>query len=119
MSIERVTIAPGLEVSRIWKGGWHLAGGHGDVAEENAIDDMAAFVEAGITTLDTADIYTGVEALIGAFRRRYPELAERIEINHVATDRMVFAQGAVRAAAWLQSQPAGWYGMREVLGLDG
>jgi len=84
MSIERVTIAPGLEVSRIWKGGWHLAGGHGDVAEADAIDDMAAFVEAGITTLDTADIYTGVEDLIGAFRRRYPELAARIEINDKA-----------------------------------
>ena len=69
MSIERVTIAPGPEVSRIWKGGWHLAGGHGDVAEESAVEDMRAFVEAGITTFDAADIYTGVDDLIGAFRR--------------------------------------------------
>ena len=34
---------------------------------EAALDDMQAFVEAGITTFDCADIYTGVESLIGDF----------------------------------------------------
>jgi aryl-alcohol dehydrogenase-like predicted oxidoreductase len=42
---------------------------------------MAAFVEAGITTFDCADIYTGVEELIGEFRRAYPELAARVQVN--------------------------------------
>ena len=42
---------------------------------------MAAFVEAGITTFDCADIYTGVEALIGAFRARYPELAADVQVH--------------------------------------
>lgn len=42
---------------------------------------------------------------------------ERIEITHKATDRMTFARGAVRAAVWLSSQPAGLYDMRNVLGL--
>jgi aryl-alcohol dehydrogenase-like predicted oxidoreductase len=84
MSVERTTIAPGLEMSRIWKGGWHLAGGHGHVDEDVALEDMRAFAEAGITTFDVADIYTGVEQLVGAFRRRYPSLAERIEINDKA-----------------------------------
>src|SRR5262249_31849009 len=69
MSIERTTIAPGLGVSRIWKGGWHLSGGHGAVDRAAAIEDMRAFAEAGITTFDVADIYTGVEELIGLFRR--------------------------------------------------
>jgi aryl-alcohol dehydrogenase-like predicted oxidoreductase len=42
---------------------------------------MAAFVEAGITTFDCADIYTGVEELIGRFRVRYPSLAPRVQIH--------------------------------------
>ena len=32
---------------------------------ERAIEAMHAFVEAGVTTFDCADIYTGVESLIG------------------------------------------------------
>lgn len=81
MSIERATLAPGYEISRIIKGGWHLAGGHGEIQRHAAIDDMAAFVDAGITTFDCADIYTGVEALIGEFRTAYPELASRLRIH--------------------------------------
>ena len=37
---------------------------------ERAIEDMIAFYDAGITTFDCADIYTGVEDMIGAFRSR-------------------------------------------------
>ena len=66
-----VEIAPGFRISRIIKGGWQLAGGHGAVDRALAIDDMIAFAEAGVTTFDCADIYTGVEALIGEFRRTY------------------------------------------------
>jgi len=69
MNIPRIEIAPGYHVSRILKGGWQLAGGHGSVDEAAALDDMARFVDAGITTFDCADIYTGVEALIGRFLR--------------------------------------------------
>jgi len=42
---------------------------------------------------------------------------ERIEISHKASSRMTFARGAVRAASWLDGQPAGLYGMDDVLGL--
>lgn len=42
---------------------------------------------------------------------------ERVEIRHVATSRMNFANGAVRAAVWLGDKPAGRYDMRDVLGL--
>jgi 4-hydroxy-tetrahydrodipicolinate reductase len=42
---------------------------------------------------------------------------ERVEIRHVATSRMNFANGAVRAAAWLKTRSAGLYDMRDVLGL--
>ena len=65
MSIPRIEIAPGYSVSRLLKGGWQLAGGHGSVDRTTALADMARFVDAGITTFDCADIYTGVEELIG------------------------------------------------------
>jgi 4-hydroxy-tetrahydrodipicolinate reductase len=44
--------------------------------------------------------------------------AERIEITHRATDRKIFANGAIRAAKWLNEQPAGLYDMNDVLGLN-
>ena len=54
-------------ISRIIKGGWQLAGDHGLVEPDRVVQDMLAFVDAGITTFDCADIYKGVEELIGAF----------------------------------------------------
>lgn len=63
----RIELQPGYSISRVIKGGWQLAGGHGPVDEKQAIRDMWTFVEAGITTFDCADIYTGVEELIGKF----------------------------------------------------
>jgi aryl-alcohol dehydrogenase-like predicted oxidoreductase len=69
--MERIELRPGYSISRVIKGGWHLAGGHGRIDENQAIEDMRSFVEAGITTFDCADIYTGVEELIGKFIKRY------------------------------------------------
>jgi aryl-alcohol dehydrogenase-like predicted oxidoreductase len=79
--IPSVFLAEGYRISRIIKGGWHLAGDHGPIDPERAQRDMASFVEAGITTFDCADIYTGVESLIGAFRKSYPALAERVRVH--------------------------------------
>jgi len=42
---------------------------------------------------------------------------ERIELTHKATDRALFAQGAVRAALWTEGRAPGLYTMRHVLGL--
>lgn len=71
--MERTEIRPGYTISKVIKGGWHLAGGHGTIEETKALDDMHQFVEAGITTFDCADIYTGVEELIGKFRKKYQD----------------------------------------------
>ena len=67
--IERTTLAPGHEISRLIRGGWQLAGDHGPVERDRLNDGFLAFFDAGITTLDCADIYTGVEEMIGDFRR--------------------------------------------------
>lgn len=79
--IPRLALASDYSVSRLIKGGWHLAGGHGAIDPAQATRDMAEFVDAGVTTFDCADIYTGVEELIGRFRREYPEHAKRIRVH--------------------------------------
>ena len=61
-------IAPGYTISRVIRGGWQLAGGHGAIDRAMAIEDLTAAFDAGIFTYDSADIYTGVEVLYGAFR---------------------------------------------------
>lgn len=42
---------------------------------------------------------------------------EQLELTHRATDRALFARGALRAAGWLAGKPPGLYSLREVLGL--
>jgi 4-hydroxy-tetrahydrodipicolinate reductase len=41
--------------------------------------------------------------------------SERLELKHVASNRKVFADGALKAAQWLVSQPAGLYTMHDLL----
>lgn len=69
--MERIDIAPGFSISRIIKGGWQLSSGHSQSTGTDPVNDMFAFADAGVTSFDCADIYTGVEELIGRF------LAER------------------------------------------
>ncbi len=83
---ESHSLRPGYEISRVIRGGWQLAGGHGAVDRQQAADDLAAFADAGITTFDCADIYTGVEEIIGAFRTLYrktrgAEALKRIKVH--------------------------------------
>ena len=77
------TIAPGYVIPPIIKGGWQLAGGHGPIDDAQALADMRAFAAAGITAFDCADIYTGVEARIGAFLRDWRSMpdAPRIRVH--------------------------------------
>jgi len=42
---------------------------------------------------------------------------ERVELTHKATDRMIFARGALKAALWTRGKPPGLYDMLDVLGL--
>ena len=85
MTPETVALRPGQAIPRVIRGGWQLAGDHGAVDRAAAIRDMEAFLDAGLTALDCADIYTGVEEMIGAFladlRRRRPEAADRVQVH--------------------------------------
>lgn len=86
MSVETTELRPGHRISRVIKGGWQLAGDHGEVNPAQAISDMEAFLDAGITTFDCADIYKGVEEMIGSFiadvrNRRGGEVADKVVVH--------------------------------------
>ena len=53
--------------------------------------------------------------IIGEHTVLFVGQGEQLEVTHKATDRMTFARGAVRAAAWIATQPAGLYDMADVL----
>ena len=65
-----------------------------------------------ITTLRMGDV-------VGEHRLIFGGSGERLEITHRADSRTVFAFGALRALAWvLEHRSAGFYAMRDVLGLQ-
>ncbi|WAC18658.1 4-hydroxy-tetrahydrodipicolinate reductase [Luteolibacter sp. SL250] len=67
--------------------------------------------EIGMHTLRGGDVVGDHTVLFAAD-------GERVELTHKASSRLTFAAGAVRAAIWLQGQPAGLYDMQDVLGLQ-
>jgi 4-hydroxy-tetrahydrodipicolinate reductase len=66
--------------------------------------------EIGVHSLRGGDV-------VGDHTVVFAGMGERIELTHRASDRAVFAQGALRAAQWVVSRKAGVYTMQDVLGL--
>lgn len=93
MAVETAAFA-GAHVSRLIKGGWQLHDRASVLDRKAALRDMAAFAAAGITTVEAADCYDGVEALIGDFRAAYPDIAVRVH-----TRLTIPADGALTARA--------------------
>ena len=46
-SMQRIALAPDYEISRVIRGGWQLASGHGAVKSDDPVADMTAFADAG------------------------------------------------------------------------
>lgn len=96
----------------------------GEVVAEALGRDLktcAVYGREGITgardqqTIGFATVRAG--DIIGEHTVLFAGNGERIEITHRCTDRMTFARGAVGAAVWVATQPAGLYDMTHVLGL--
>jgi len=66
--------------------------------------------EIGIASVRAGDI-------VGSHTVLFAGTGERLTVGHEATDRSIFALGAIRAAAWLAAQKPGRYTMANVLGL--
>lgn len=56
--------------------------------------------------------------IVGEHDVMFAGAGERIILRHVASDRRLFANGALRAALWAQEKPSGQYDMLDVLGLQ-
>ena len=88
-------------------------------------------------SLDKSNVVHGRKGLVGARARKeigvhairggdivgehtvyFCGEGERIELTHRATDRKIFAQGALRAARWAIGKAPGIYNMENVLGLS-
>ena len=55
--------------------------------------------------------------IVGEHDVLFASAGERIILRHVATDRAIFARGALKAALWGQGKKPGHYDMMDVLGL--
>lgn len=64
--------------------------------------------EIGFAVVRAADV-------VGEHTVLFAAAGERLELTHRATDRDLFARGAVRAARWLAGRPAGWYELADLL----
>ncbi len=85
------------------------------------LDECAVYGREGVTgerdrnTIGFETIRAG--DIVGDHTVMFAGIGERVEITHKASSRMTFANGAIRAALWLESQGKGLYDMQDVLDL--
>lgn len=85
------------------------------------LDDCAVYGREGVTgererkTIGFETIRAG--DIVGDHTVMFAGIGERVEITHKASSRMTFANGAVRAALWLENKGSGLYDMQDVLDL--
>ena len=90
-------------------------------AQGHSLADLAVYAREGHTgerkpgTIGFATIRGG--DIVGDHTVIFAGEGERIEISHRSTSRQSYAEGALRAAAFLQNQSKGWFDMQDVLGL--
>jgi 4-hydroxy-tetrahydrodipicolinate reductase len=86
------------------------------------LEDRAVRVRDGVTgprrrgDIGFATLRGG--SVVGEHTVIFAGEGERIEITHRATDRGIFARGAVKAAVWTQGRMPGLYDMKDVLGIS-
>ncbi len=85
------------------------------------LSECAVYSRLGVTgerdpsTIGFATVRGG--DIVGDHTVLFAGTGERIEITHKASSRATFALGALRAARFLQENPAGMYDMQDVLGI--
>ena len=67
--------------------------------------------EIGFASLRGGDV-------IGDHSVIFASLGERIELTHKASNRQIYAKGAIRAAIWAAGKKSGFFSMQDVLNID-
>jgi len=80
--VPAVELAPGYTIAPVITGCWQLAADHGAASAsfEQLCERWRRGLDLGYTTFDCADIYTGVETLLGRFLARL-EAPHRVQIH--------------------------------------
>jgi len=85
------------------------------------LDECAVYGRQGQTGARARDTigFSTIRAgdIVGDHSVLFAAAGERIEISHKASDRMIYARGALRACHWIGSQEKGLFAMRDVLQL--
>ena len=79
----RFSLLDGYDFPRLINGGWQLSTGHArqPFNQERVLRELEELVRAGLTAFDCADIYDGVEELLGELRRRLGPTGLSIQIH--------------------------------------
>lgn len=94
------------------------AAARGQVFDEVALLAREGDVGARVAgTIGFASIRAG--DIVGEHTALLATAGERIELTHRATDRSIFARGALHAAAWLAGKPSGAYVLDDVIAARG
>jgi 4-hydroxy-tetrahydrodipicolinate reductase len=83
-------------------------------------DQAAVLGRAGVAPRKVGDIGFAVVRggdIVGEHDVIFAGTAEKLTLSHQATDRAVFARGALQAARWLAARPAGRYGMSDFISI--
>ena len=85
LSPQQVQLTQDYTIPRIIVGAWQFSAGHNvnPTSAENAMETLTAYADAGCSAFDCADIYTGVEELLGEFLRRYKTRIGRREQSQI------------------------------------
>jgi 4-hydroxy-tetrahydrodipicolinate reductase len=90
-------------------------------AQGKSLSDLAVYAREGHTgerkhgSIGFSTIRGG--DIVGDHTVIFAGEGERIEISHKSSSRQSYAEGVLRAAAFLQNQSQGWFDMQDVLGL--
>ena len=90
-------------------------------AQDKSLKELAVFAREGNTgerrsgSIGFATIRGG--DIVGDHTVIFAGEGERIEISHKSSSRQSYAEGALRAAVFLQNHSKGWFDMQDVLGL--
>jgi len=94
------------------------AAAEGRGVDLRAVEDRARDGQTGARTRgDIGFVALRGGDVVGEHDVIFAGMGERIVLRHIATDRMIFARGAVKAAIWGQGKGPGQYSMLDVLGL--